>query len=80
MTLPLSALPEIDRSILAGIAAGKTNKELARDLDRAEATVRNRIGDLLRAYGVPNRAALAALWAEGVLRTPTRTTAAGGRP
>ena len=80
MTLPLSALPEIDRSILAGIAAGKTNKDLARSLGRAEATIRNRIGDLLRAYGVPNRAALAALWVEGVYTTRTRTVGTGGRP
>lgn len=49
--------------ILDGVALGKTNAAIATDLDLAEATIKERITDLLRDLGVSNRtrAAMVAL-------------------
>ncbi len=43
------------------LLTGQSNKEIANDLGRAEATIKNQVASILRKHGVPSRARLLAL-------------------
>jgi DNA-binding CsgD family transcriptional regulator len=47
-----------EREVLALVLRGEQNKEIALRLDVAEQAVKAKVSDLLRKFGVPNRAAL----------------------
>jgi DNA-binding NarL/FixJ family response regulator len=53
-------LTEQERRILALIAEGKTNRDIAQDLHLGEGTVRNYVSNILGKLGVSNRAEAAA--------------------
>ncbi|MBI4770053.1 MAG: response regulator transcription factor, partial [Chloroflexi bacterium] len=48
------------RRVLALVAAGKTNREIARDLHLGEGTVRNYVSNILSKLSLANRAEAAA--------------------
>lgn len=66
---PAGCLTPRQRQVLELIAAGQSNKEIARSLSLGEGTVKIHVTALLRALGVPNRAAAVAM-AKGAA-TPT---------
>ncbi len=70
---PIRCLTPRQRQVLDLIAAGQSNKEIARTLSLGEGTVKIHVTALLRVLGVPNRAAAAA-WASAG-RTATVTSA-----
>jgi DNA-binding NarL/FixJ family response regulator len=43
------------------LLTGLSNKEIANELGRAEATIKNQVASILRKHGVPSRARLLAL-------------------
>jgi DNA-binding NarL/FixJ family response regulator len=57
----LERLTPRERSILAGIAEGKTNKEIAAELYLAEKTVKNQVSVVLAKLGLARRSQAAAL-------------------
>jgi len=74
------ALTDEERALLAGIAQGTTNLDLAVSLHLSERTVRRRIEDLYAKLGVTDRLQ-AALWASqhGIGTPPDRSTHGDGR-
>ena len=59
---PLGELTEREREILRLVAAGKANKEIARELVISERTARTHVSNILRKLGLSSRTQ-AALWA-----------------
>lgn len=55
------ALSSRQRQVLKGLVEGKSNKEIAQDLEIAEGTVKMHLASLFRALGATNRAHAAAL-------------------
>jgi DNA-binding NarL/FixJ family response regulator len=51
-----------ERRVVAGVAEGKTNKQIALELCLAEATVKDYVANACHKAGVDNRTALAAWW------------------
>ncbi|MFN9212354.1 MAG: response regulator transcription factor [Betaproteobacteria bacterium] len=49
-----------ERDVVQRLIAGRTNKEIARDLAISPHTVRDHVSAMLDRFGVDNRAALAA--------------------
>jgi PAS domain S-box-containing protein len=57
----LPTLTARQRNVLELIRAGRSNKEIAGELGMSEQAAKVQVGKLMRKFGVPNRAALAAL-------------------
>ena len=64
----LDSLTEREREILALVADGMSNKEVARDLDLQEKTVKHYMTNILRKLGVRNRVEAAILARESRLK------------
>lgn len=60
-TAPGAALTPAERRVRELLMAGLSNKEIANELGRAEATIKNQVAAILRKHGVPSRARLLAL-------------------
>ncbi len=59
-TSAFSSLTEQERHVLALVARGKTNREIAQELHLGEGTVRNDVSNILSKLGLSNRAEAAA--------------------
>lgn len=60
-TTPVEELTERELEVLALMAEGKTDKEIARALGIAESTAKNHVGNILGKLSVPNRAGAVAV-------------------
>jgi DNA-binding NarL/FixJ family response regulator len=58
----LSSLSEREREVLRHIAAGQSNKAIARALDLSPHTVKRHVANILCKLDVPNRLAAALRW------------------
>ena len=65
-----SALSDQERRVLALVAKGKTNHEIADGLHLSEGTVRNYVSSILSKLGVANRAEAAVYATQNKLTTP----------
>ena len=65
---PLAALSPREREILACIARGASNKEIARELDIAETTVKIHVQHILRKLGLSSRVQAAVFAAQAGMR------------
>lgn len=59
--MPRAALTPREQQVLRSVAAGSSNKEIARELGIGEQAVKALVSRLLLKYGVPSRARLAAM-------------------
>ncbi len=66
----LAALSRREREVAALVAEGLSNKQIARRLDLALATVKDHVHRILTKTGLPNRAAVAAAWKGPVAPSP----------
>ena len=66
-TAPLDELSERERQILDLLATGLSNKEIARDLDLSEKTVKHYMTNILQKLQVRNRVEAALLAQKGTL-------------
>jgi DNA-binding NarL/FixJ family response regulator len=65
----MRSLTRLETQILALVARGYLNKEIARALSYALSTIKNALGMLFRELGVHNRRELAArAWRDGLVR------------
>lgn len=55
------ALTPAEQRVQELLLTGLSNKEIANELGRAEATIKNQVAAILRKHGVPSRARLLAL-------------------
>lgn len=62
-----------ERRVVAGVAEGKTNKQIALELNLAEPTVKNYLTNAMRKAQVDNRTAVAMWWRDR--QEGTETTA-----
>jgi DNA-binding NarL/FixJ family response regulator len=60
-TPPVEELTEREREVLALMAEGKTDRQIARALGIAESTAKNHVGNILGKLNVPNRAGAVAV-------------------
>jgi two-component system nitrate/nitrite response regulator NarL len=67
---PAERLTRREREIVAGVAAGESNREVARRLNLAEDTVKHHMTNIFDKVGVSNRAELAAYAASHGLTEP----------
>jgi DNA-binding NarL/FixJ family response regulator len=51
-----------ERRVVAGVAEGKTNKQISLELGLAESTVKDYVANACHKAGVDNRTALTAWW------------------
>jgi two-component system nitrate/nitrite response regulator NarL len=77
---PLNRLPPRDLRLLALVAAGYTNAEIAGKLGLAEKTVRNRFTGVLAVLGVADRVQAVLLARDKGLITPRGSPRTGGSP
>lgn len=76
---PVDRLTPREREIVAAVAAGESNREVARRLKLAEDTVKHHISNVFDKLGVSNRAELAAYAAShGLVQPPPRAGDQGG--
>lgn len=62
MTEPIDRLHPREREVLALLAQGKGNKEIAAELGLHLSTIKGYIESILGKLGVPNRSAAVAAW------------------
>lgn len=55
-----AALTPAEQRVRELLLTGLSNKEIASELNRAEATIKNQVASILRKHGVPSRARLLA--------------------
>jgi len=67
--VPISQLSPREQEVLACIASGLGNKEVAARLGISRSTVKGYLESILQKLQVPNRAAAAALWAKYAARS-----------
>ena len=70
MTHDLERLSARECEVVALIAAGKTNKEIAAELGLARSTAKGYAASILAKLGVPSRTAAAGFWFEHVATRP----------
>ncbi len=70
MTQEIERLTPRERDVLAHIASGKCNKEIAVELGLSRATVKGYVALILAKLGVPSRTAAAAVWFEHTAGRP----------
>jgi len=61
---PMSTLSEQERKVLALVADGKTNREIAQAMYLSDKTVKHYVSSIIDKLGVARRSAAAAMWAE----------------
>ncbi|WP_018332259.1 response regulator [Actinomycetospora chiangmaiensis] len=66
---PMASLTERERSVLALVGEGLTNREIGTRLHLTEKTIKNYVSDLLAKLGTPSRVRLAILAADRRMRT-----------
>ncbi|ABW13238.1 two component transcriptional regulator, LuxR family [Parafrankia sp. EAN1pec] len=74
---PVEALTDREEQVLATVAGGRTNSEIAADLHISLSTVKTHIASLMAKLGARNRVEIA-LWAYQTGRVDVRGSGAGG--
>jgi len=75
---PVDRLTPREREVVAGVAAGESNREIGQRLTLAEATVKHHISNIFDKLGVSNRAELAAYATSHGLAQPPPPARNGG--
>jgi DNA-binding NarL/FixJ family response regulator len=68
---PIDPLTEREEQVLAAVARGRSNDEIARELHITLSTVKSHVGSLMAKLGVRNRVEIA-IWAFETRRVPNR--------
>ena len=69
---PIDPLTEREEQVLAAVARGRSNDEIARELHITLSTVKSHVGSLMAKLGVRNRVEIA-IWAFETRRLPNRS-------